>query len=200
MNAEEQKSILLASASPRRQELIAVLGIPFAVAPSHVDETVPDGWGPDQTVSELALRKARHVYESLDSKTNAIVVGSDTVVVRDEDILGKPGDEREALQMILSLQSRSHRVYTGVACIDVITGQTLVQFRSTEVVMKPLSLEEAKAYVRSGEGLDKAGAYGIQGLGASLVTAIDGDYFNVVGLPLSLLADMLAELGLKVLK
>ncbi|WP_223068263.1 Maf family protein [Paenibacillus caui] len=199
MNTKSSKSIILASSSPRRQELVAVLGIPFTVMPSHADETVPQDWNPEKMVTELALRKAQQVYDSLGTKPEAIIVGSDTVVVKDEQILGKPRDEEEAASMISSLQGRDHEVYTGVACIDAETGRTIVRSRATKVTMKPLSRNEVMAYVRSGEGLDKAGAYGIQGLGASLVTRIEGDYFNVVGLPLSLLADMLGELGLQVL-
>ncbi|WP_174704806.1 Maf family protein [Paenibacillus physcomitrellae] len=193
------KSIILASTSPRRQELIAVLGIPFSVIPSYADETLEPEWSPEQAVSELALRKAQQVYDSLNGRPQAIIVGSDTVVVRDEQILGKPEDEGHAAQMIASLQGRSHEVYTGVACLDAESGRAVVRSRMTRVTMKPMSEGQVSAYVRSGEGLDKAGAYGIQGLGSTLVTGIEGDYFNVVGLPLSLLADMLGEFDLDVL-
>ncbi|GGA36544.1 Maf-like protein [Paenibacillus physcomitrellae] len=199
MTMKPSKSIILASTSPRRQELIAVLGIPFSVIPSYADETLEPEWSPEQAVSELALRKAQQVYDSLNGRPQAIIVGSDTVVVRDEQILGKPEDEGHAAQMIASLQGRSHEVYTGVACLDAESGRAVVRSRMTRVTMKPMSEGQVSAYVRSGEGLDKAGAYGIQGLGSTLVTGIEGDYFNVVGLPLSLLADMLGEFDLDVL-
>ncbi|ANS75504.1 septum formation protein Maf [Paenibacillus yonginensis] len=193
------KSIILASTSPRRQELITVLGIPFSVIPSYADETLEPHWSPEQAVCELASRKARQVYDSLNDRPQAVIVGSDTVVVRDGEILGKPEDKAHAVQMITSLQGRQHEVYTGVACLDAESGRLVVRSRMTRVTMKPLSESQVQAYVSSGEGLDKAGAYGIQGLGAVLVTGIEGDYFNVVGLPLSLLADMLAEFELDVL-
>ncbi|WP_138496241.1 Maf family protein [Paenibacillus pinistramenti] len=200
MNKLPSKSIILASTSPRRQELIAVLGIPFTVIPSHADETLSQEWTPAEAVSELARRKAQQVYQSLEQRPRAVIVGSDTVVVRDGVILGKPDNEEHARQMIFSLQGRQHEVYTGVACLDAETGLTVVDCKMTKVTMKPMSESQVAAYVRSGESLDKAGAYGIQGLGAALVTGIEGDYFNVVGLPLSLLADMLGGFGVHVLK
>lgn len=200
MNATQPTSLILASSSPRRQELLAVLGIPFTVKPSHADETTPPEWNPERTVTALAERKAMQVYDSLAApdKEGVIIVGSDTVVVRDGVILGKPADEQEALSMIASLQGRDHLVFTGVALVNS-AGQILVRSSTTRVTMKQLSSGEMEAYVRSGEGLDKAGAYGIQGLGATIVTGIEGDYFTVVGLPLSLLAEMLGEMGLQVL-
>ena len=194
------KSIILASSSPRRQELIAILGLPFTVIPSEADESTPLDWTPQRTVEELAARKARHVYESLSTGQDAIIVGSDTVVVLDDVILGKPKNQDEAFSMIMSLQGRDHEVYTGIACFDIGSGHMKISSRMTRVTMKSLSKSEGLAYVRSGEGLDKAGAYGIQGLGATLIHSIQGDYFNVVGLPLSLLADMLGEFGLQVLQ
>lgn len=200
METSASRRIILASTSPRRRELVSSLRIPFDVVPSHADETTPEGWTPEQIVKELAKRKADAVYRSLDSsQRQGVIVGSDTIVVRDGVVLGKPKDEQEAASMLRSLQGRIHQVYTGVACIDSQTGTSLVDYRRTEVTMKPLTEREIAAYAASGEGLDKAGAYGIQGLGATIVTGIEGCYFNVVGLPLSLLTEMLASFGIHVL-
>lgn len=201
MNSKIIRSIILASTSPRRSELLSCLGLNFTVVPSHADEQVEESLTPEQVVSELSARKAISVYESLDSTNrNAVIIGSDTIVVRDHTILGKPYDKAEAASMLSSLQGRSHQVWTGVTCIDGLTGDRSTSHRMTTVTMKSLTEEEILAYAHSGEGLDKAGAYGIQGLGASIVTGIEGCYFNVVGLPLSLLSDMLKQYDIQVLQ
>ncbi len=200
MESSAARHIILASTSPRRSELVSSLHIPFEVVPSHADETTPENWTPEQIVTELAKRKADAVYRSLNpSGRQGVIVGSDTIVVRDNTVLGKPKDEQEAASMIRSLQGRSHKVYTGVACMDSVTGETRVDYRMTVVTMRSLTEEQIVAYASSGEGLDKAGAYGIQGLGATIVSGIEGCYFNVVGLPLSLLAEMLASFGITVI-
>lgn len=200
MNSKNSRSIILASTSPRRSELLTCLGLSFTVIPSHADEEVEDFLTPEQVVSELSARKARSVYELLhQSERNVVIIGSDTIVVRDSDILGKPQDVAEAIAMLTSLQGRSHEVWTGVTCLDGLTGEVVTSHRVTTVTMKPLTEEEIVAYASHGEGLDKAGAYGIQGLGASMITGIEGCYFNVVGLPLSLLSDMLKRYGIEVL-
>nr|WP_307400266.1 Maf family protein [Paenibacillus anaericanus] len=194
------RSIILASTSPRRAELLSSLQIPFEIVPSHADETILDHWTPEEIVTELAKRKAEVVYETLElSKRDAVIIGSDTIVVRNGLILGKPKDVEEAASMLRMLQGSSHTVLTGVACIDGLTGSAQVEYRSTTVTMKALAEDEILSYARTGEGLDKAGAYAIQGLGAVIVTGIEGCYFNVVGLPLSLLSDMLANFGIGVL-
>ncbi len=200
LESSAARHIILASTSPRRSELVSSLHIPFEVVPSHADETTPENWTPEQIVTELAKRKADAVYRSLNpSGRQGVIVGSDTIVVRDNTVLGKPKDEQEAASMIRSLQGRSHKVYTGVACMDSVTGETRVDYRMTVVTMRSLTEEQIVAYASSGEGLDKAGAYGIQGLGATIVSGIEGCYFNVVGLPLSLLAEMLASFGITVI-
>ncbi|MNP41983.1 Septum formation protein Maf [compost metagenome] len=146
------------------------------------------------------MRKAMAVYRGLEGQEqDAIIVGSDTVVVLDGDILGKPMDQQDAERMLARLQGRTHRVFTGVACIDAGNGQSVVHYRQTEVTMKELSEATIGAYVQTGEPMDKAGSYAIQGIGASLVDRIEGCYFNVVGLPLSLLSDMLDGFGVHVL-
>lgn len=200
LNNTEQRLIILASTSPRRKELIASLHLAFEVIPSHADENTPSDWTPEQTVQELAMRKALAVYRGLEGRgQNAIIVGSDTVVVLDNEILGKPVDEADAEQMLSRLQGREHCVFTGVACIDAESGHSVVHYRQTDVTMKELSEATIRAYVKTGEPSDKAGSYAIQGIGASLIDRIEGCYFNVVGLPLSLLSDMLEGFGVHVL-
>ncbi|RAW10324.1 septum formation protein Maf [Paenibacillus taichungensis] len=200
MGKTQQRRIILASTSPRRKELIASLHLAFEVIPSHADEDTPPEWTPEQTVQELAMRKALAVYRGLEGREqDAVIVGSDTVVVLDGDILGKPVDEADAERMLSRLQGRVHRVFTGVACIDVSNGQSMVQYRQTDVTMKELSEATIRAYVQTGEPSDKAGSYAIQGIGASLIERVEGCYFNVVGLPLSLLSDMLDGFGIHVL-
>lgn len=200
MNENSKRRIILASTSPRRRELLASLRIPFDVVPSEASEDTPDGWSPDRIVESLALRKAEAVYHKFaGSGQDGVVVGSDTVVVLDSEVLGKPVDDEDAARMLGRLQGRTHQVYTGVACLDLSSGTSLIRHSATWVKMKPLSLEAINAYVRSGEPADKAGAYGIQGLGATIVESIEGDYFTVVGLPLSMLSDMLSEMGIGIL-
>lgn len=200
MDKTKQRRIILASTSPRRKELIASLHLAFEVIPSHADEDTPPEWTPEQTVQELAMRKALAVYRGLEGREqDAVIVGSDTVVVLDGDILGKPVDEADAERMLSRLQGRVHRVFTGVACIDASNGQSMVQYRQTDVTMKELSEATIRAYVQTGEPSDKAGSYAIQGIGASLIDRVEGCYFNVVGLPLSLLSDMLDGFGIHVL-
>lgn len=168
--------------------------------PSHADEEVPDHFTPEQVVHELSSRKAESVFGSLEhSQTDVVIIGSDTIVVRDGDILGKPHDVKEAANMLTSLQGRSHQVWTGVTCLDGRSGEKTTSHRVTTVTMKSLSESEIQAYANSKEGLDKAGGYGIQGLGACMISGIEGCYFNVVGLPLSLLSDMLKKYNIQVL-
>ncbi|MCP3807507.1 Maf family protein [Paenibacillus polymyxa] len=201
MDGKITPRIILASTSPRRKELLAFLRIPFEVVPSHADESTPESWTPQQIVETLAARKAEAVVNTAtQSKEAGLVIGSDTIVVLDGSVLGKPADHADAVRMLTALQGRTHRVYTGVACIHTGTGEMLVRHRQTEVTMKPLSQEQIVAYVNTGEPSDKAGAYGIQGMGATLVESIQGCYFNVVGLPLSLLSDMLSDFGVNVLR
>lgn len=200
MKEMASRHIILASTSPRRQELIASLRVPFEIMPSDASEEISSGLEPEQIVEILSLRKANTVYRKLsEANKHGIVVGSDTIVVLEGDVLGKPVDDQDAVRMLSLLQGRTHKVYSGVACVDVVTGQSIVRHRVTSVSMKPLNHEQIMSYVRSGEPSDKAGAYAIQGLGACIVDSIEGDYFNVVGLPISLLSDMLSEMGMDVL-
>ena len=172
--------IILASASPRRSELMTLAGFRFDVICADIDEIVPEKALPQEVVMSLALQKAQAVAK--DHRKSA-VVGSDTVVALDGKILGKPRSEKEAAEMLRSLSGRIHKVFTGVA---IVCGEKVTSFfEETEVEFFPLTDQEILDYVATGEPMDKAGAYGIQGRGAVLVKRINGDYFNVMGLPIS---------------
>lgn len=195
------RKIVLASSSPRRQELIRSLGVPYDIRASHADETTEPGLAPEAIVETLSLRKASAVYEALDraERRDAVIVGSDTIVVLDGAVLGKPRDEADALRMLSALQGRTHTVYSGIACIDGATGRSQAGHRETQVKMKAMDEARIRHYIATGEPMDKAGSYGIQGIGATLIEGLQGDYFNVVGLPVALLVDMLEPFGIRVL-
>lgn len=201
MLASNGKTLYLASSSPRRQELIKTLGLPVEIRVSEVDESVPPDWAPPRIVEELALRKASAVYDKLlhTEEREGIVVGSDTIVVLDGQVLGKPTDTADAVRMLSLLQGRDHQVFSGVACMELSGGEKVVRHRMTRVFMRPLKPEQISRYVATGEPMDKAGSYAIQGLGSKFIDSIEGDYFNVVGLPVSLLGAMLEQLGLEIL-
>lgn len=172
--------IILASASPRRKELLSTAGLEFTVRVADVEEIIDEKASPDEVVMSLALQKAQAVAKAYPTAT---VIGADTVVVLDGEILGKPENEQNAIEMLTALSGRSHTVYTGVA---IINGEKVINFcEATQVEFFPLTEDEIRSYVATGEPMDKAGAYGIQGKGCVLVRKIDGDYFNVVGLPVS---------------
>lgn len=188
--------IYLASASPRRRELLEQLGLSFTVTVGNVDETIEEALPPGRMVEVLSERKAGMVAGELDS---GLVIGSDTVVVWRDRILGKPRDGQEALEMLACLQGDEHSVYSGLAVINAETGATHVSHERTRVFFRPAGMEELKRYVDTGEPLDKAGGYAIQGLGVVFVNRIEGCYFNVVGLPLSRLSQVLKGFGVDVL-
>ncbi|MGN7468436.1 Maf family protein [Brevibacillus sp. SAFN-007a] len=196
MTTEKHDTLILASSSPRRRELLQALGIPFTVMTSDADETTAPHLTAEQVVEELSLRKAKAVADRL---SEGLVLGSDTVVVLDGQILGKPVDEADAFRMLSMLQGREHTVYTGVALVDVATGRTEVAHSHTDVRIRPLSEAEIKSYIATKEPMDKAGSYAIQGIGATIVEGITGDYFTVVGLPLGLTSNLLARFGMPVL-
>lgn len=202
MTLTTTKTLILASSSPRRQELIRSLELPYQIIVSDVDETTEPGLAPEQIVEQLSGRKASAVYErckaDLRELGESIIIGSDTIVVLNEEVLGKPKDEADAFRMLKSLQGREHHVYSGIACIDLRTGARHVAHQRTAVWMKELGDERIRRYIATGEPMDKAGSYAIQGLGATIVERIEGDYFNVVGLPMSLLSDMLERFSVAV--
>lgn len=195
------RDLVLASASPRRKQLLEQMGLEFSVIASKVAETVASGLSPGAVAESLAGQKARDVANSLSS---GLVIGADTIVVQQDQkgyaILGKPEDSIQAAEMLKGLSGSTHQVITGIALVDVETGKELLQHQVTTVNFRELEAEEITAYVATGEPLDKAGAYGIQGLGALFVTGIEGCYFNVVGLPLARLGMMLKEFGISVLR
>jgi septum formation protein len=167
------------------------LGLNFQVVPSDITEVIPKFSGfPGELVAELALHKASDVAGKF--KT-ALVIGADTLVALGNRIFGKPSGPGEAVNMLKALSGKTHSVYSGIAIIQVSTGRTETGFCETKVRFKPVSTAEIKSYVATGEPLDKAGAYGIQDKGGVLVEGIEGCYFNIVGLPLSKLADMLQK-------
>lgn len=172
--------IILASASPRRRELMELAGYDFEVICADIVEIVSENAQPQDVVMSLALQKAQAVAAE---NENAVVVGSDTVVALDGKILGKPHSEQEACEMLRSLSGRTHKVFTGVAIVG--GGKVKNFFDETDVEFYPLDDGEIRKYVATGEPMDKAGAYGIQGKGAVLVRKINGDFFNVMGLPIS---------------
>src|SRR5215510_15254541 len=185
---------ILASASPRRRELLAQLAIPFTIIPANIDESVMPGEMPWAYTRRLAYAKAQHVARQCPT---AVVLGADSVVVLEHHILGKPSDPDDALQMLSRLSGRMHTVMTAVAvlhdarhvvCLDVV--QTLVRFR-------PLSPSAIELYIATGEPMDKAGAYAIQGAAAAFVESWEGCYTNVVGLPLRRTAALLQAAGLR---
>ena len=182
---------VLASNSPRRRELLSVTGYDFEVFPSGADETLPDGIDPESATRTLAERKCLDV---LSANEDAVVLGCDTVVALDGMILGKPKDEEDAFRMLSTLSGRTHTVFSGV-CIASAERKSLFCER-TNVTFFELSEETIRSYIKTGEPMDKAGAYGIQAFGSTLVRRIDGDYFNVVGLPLAKSQRILASFGI----
>ena len=184
-------AMILASQSPRRRELLGQMGFSFTVRPAKGEELAHPELTPAQLVEELARQKALEV--SAEAASDDVVVAADTVVAIDGVVLGKPRDKAHAAEMLSALSGREHTVYTGVA---VKRGETLlVEHEATQVRFRPLTEREIDLYIQTGEPMDKAGSYGIQGYGALLVEGIRGDYFTVVGLPICRLGRMLAQVG-----
>ena len=184
--------IVLASGSPRRRDLLEKLGWSVRVIIPEVDERSLPFESPEDLCTRLSAAKAARVAETI--REDTLVVGADTIVVVDGNVLGKPADEDESVLMLQSLQGRPHDVLTGVSVIG--KGKSLSGLERTRVNFRALDYETIRAYAATGEGADKAGAYAIQGKGSLLVASIDGDYFNVVGLPLCRLGLMIEEMGL----
>jgi septum formation protein len=193
---KQARALVLASASPRRREILGQLGLEFRVLPSGIDESPWPNETPEQHVSRLAREKAAEVHARLsDDVTRPIVLAADTVVLIDGLVLGKPTDDEEAERMLLRLGGRAHRVITALAITEVGGEHRDELSMITQVRFRPLDAGTARAYVASGEGRDKAGSYAIQGLGAGLVAAIDGSYTNVVGLPAVETLELLVRAG-----
>lgn len=183
--------LVLASQSPRRAQLLGMLGLIFDVAPADIDESLLAGEQPRAHAERLAREKALAVATH---RSDALVVGSDTVVVVDGDVLGKPRDAAHAVEMLLRLQGRTHTVETGIA-VAYGGDQVISSLESVPVTMRAFDAHTAESYVHTGEPMDKAGAYGIQGYGATLVERIEGDFFAVMGLPIVRLVTLFEQLG-----
>jgi septum formation protein len=183
--------IILASQSPRRRELLSLIGIPHDVRPADLDESALPGESPAPHAERLARAKAESVAAT---EPDAVVIGADTIVVLDGDILGKPRDTFEASAMLQRLSGRTHTVLTAVAVTR--DGRTVSGVESVEVTFRPLTTEQIDAYIATGEPMDKAGAYGIQGFGAVIVERVHGDYFAVMGLALGRLVNLLEQVGI----
>lgn len=190
------RKIILASASPRRRELLEQGGIPFTVIPSQAEEKITTEQ-PGQVVEELSYLKCSDIYEK--SLGDVLVIGADTVVASEGKILGKPSSQKDAVKMLQSLQGREHEVYTGVTIMarEGNENRKKTFHEKTKVVFYPMSDEEIRSYVNTGEPMDKAGAYGIQGKSAVFIKEISGDYNNVVGLPLARLYQELKNMGIE---
>ncbi len=189
----KDKPIVLASASPRRREILTLGGVPFEVCPA-ADEQAPEGLAPADLVRALARSKASQVAAQF---ADRVILGADTMVVLDGKLLGKPTSEQHAVEMLMSLQGREHQVMTGVWCIHTNEGKTIVkEYGFTDIATVkffPMTREEAEEYVATGEPMDKAGAYGIQGYGMRFVEGINGDFYTVMGLPAGRLLRFLRE-------
>ena len=183
-------NIILASNSPRRREILENAKVRFSVKGSHINEIIKDNESPEETVMRLAYEKALDI--SKDNK-DALVIGADTIVVINDTILGKPKDEQEAYDMIKLLSGKTHYVITGFALINLSLDKKVIDHQISKVTFKELPNDCIKDYIQTKESLDKAGAYGIQGYGALLVNNIEGDYFNIVGLPISKISDCLKD-------
>lgn len=193
---KSQVTLILASKSPRRAEILRNAGFRFEVHATHVDESRRPRESPRRHVQRLAHAKARLVAEQMKrQKRAAIVIGADTMVVVKGKILGKPSDVKEARRMLKLLSGRTHQVLTGLSILRVPEGAEVHHVETTRVRFLKLSKDDIDDYIATGEPFDKAGAYGIQGIGGRFVASIEGCYFNVMGLPLSRVWSMLRELG-----
>jgi septum formation protein len=186
--------LILASGSPRRRQLLDMLGLSFDVVPADVDETRFEGESPRSHAERLAREKAGAVAARF---PGSVVVGSDTIVVLEDEILGKPRDEQEAEAMLLRLNGRTHMVMTGVAVAR--DGKVRSAVETASVRFRPFDEEFARAYIATGEPADKAGAYGIQGYGSAIVERVEGDYYAVMGLPIVRLLALLEAAGMRYL-
>ena len=189
--SERMPRVILASSSPRRRELLSLVGITHEVIPANIDESYRPGERPAEHAERLAREKADAISASA---PDAVAIGADTIVVADGDVLGKPRDAAHAAEMLRRLSGRSHLVITAVAA--VWRGMTVSGVEEVGVTFRPLTDGEIAAYIATGEPMDKAGAYGIQGYGATIVERVDGDYFAVMGLAVNRLVRLLERLGL----
>ena len=191
------RKIVLASASPRRKEILDITGLKFSVHKSDYEEELNLSLTPHKLARFLSLKKAETVAHHY---RDAILIAADTFIAFKNRVLGKPFTDRKAMKMLKMLNGKSHAVITGYTVLDTANGKTISKSVATKVYFRTLSDEEIAAYIKSGEPLDKAGAYAIQGLGAVFIERIDGDFFNVMGLPLFSLTESLKKFGVHVLQ
>lgn len=182
--------ILLASNSPRRKEILENLGLQFHVVSSEIDEILKKNVHPYKLASNLALQKAENVASN--NYTDGLIIAADTIVIHD-NVLGKPQNQQDAYEMLKKLSDDAHEVVTGVAIIDCKRNKKITDYEVTKVYFREISDEEIYKYIATGEPMDKAGAYGIQGKASLFIKKIDGDYFNVVGLPIYKLGKLMQE-------
>lgn len=192
-----QELIILASASPRRRELLGQMGVPHQVHPVSVDESSAGGESPLDFTRRVALDKATTAWEELGGAAGRLVLGADTAVSLDDEIFGKPGDAADARRMLRRLSGRTHRVTTAVAA--VMESERRLRVSESNVTFSAMTSDDIDAYVATGEPLDKAGAYGIQGLAAVFVQHLEGSYSGVMGLPVFETAALLADFGFRLL-
>jgi septum formation protein len=189
--------LVLASASPRRRDLLAAAGLRFEVVPADVDERPQPGEAPAELAERLAREKALAVAARLGREPRRLVLGSDTLVVLEERVLGKPADAEEAVRWLRLLAGRVHRVLTGIAAVESDTLHVRSRHVESRVQLRSVELDEIRAYVATGEPLDKAGAYAIQGQGGRFVCRVEGSHSNVIGLPVEETLALLREAGLE---
>jgi septum formation protein len=197
--------LVLASASPRRAELLRNLGLSFAIMPSDVEEQFDHSVDPGRLAVEIAQKKAQAVASKLKAELGltgsgqVVVIGADTIVVKDGNALGKPGSKQEAIKMLSLLSGQVHEVYTGVALIGLPLEEIKTCWSMSKVKFRALEPAEVEAYVETGEPMDKAGSYALQGAGAAFIDSVTGSHTNVIGLPIPPLVTQLRKLGVKVL-
>lgn len=192
----EQRQIILASASPRRKELLELIGLTFKIDVGDYEEDLGLNLKPQELAKFLSREKARTVAPRHD---DALIIAADTFIVFRNHLLGKPHTNNEALRMLILLNGRVHSVITGYTVLDTKTRKKISRAVETKVWFRKMTDDELRAYVRTGEPLDKAGAYAIQGIGSLLIKKIEGDYFNVIGLPVASLAETFKKFGIRVL-
>jgi len=188
--------LVLASSSPRREELLKRLGLNFTIVPSKINEDKFKSIAPELMVQKLAQKKAEEVAALVE---DTIIIAADTIVVKNKEIIGKPENKNDAKKMLQKLQGEKHTVYSGITVLSTETNNLLVDVDSTEVYLRSMNKQEINNYINTGEPFDKAGSYAIQGLGGIFVEKINGSYFNVMGLPIHKLAIMLKEFGINII-
>ena len=193
-----RRDIILASTSPRRKDIFSKLRIPFTIIESRYEEDMTLPMSPTNLVEHLSARKARSVAQN-HSNLNALIIGADTVVVFENHVLGKPKTEERAREMLSMLRGKENDIVTGVTLLDSHDQHELSFHETTKVFMKQISDETITAYIKTGEPLDKAGAYALQELGAVLIDRVEGDFFNAMGLPLARLSEELQRFGVYIL-